>query len=118
MFLDKLCPVRNSRGILERFFDGLPCGRRHQYWVWANSEVLDHTHHAPAKDARDESILAALADNLEAGLSTSQIAKEIKLSPRAARTRLVSLVERGLIVEVESGPQDPHRRYHLAAQRS
>jgi ATP-dependent DNA helicase RecG len=75
-------------------------------------------HHAPAKDARDESILAALAENLESGLSTSQIAKEIKLSPRAARTRLVSLVERGLIVEVGSGPQDPHRRYHLAAQRS
>jgi predicted HTH transcriptional regulator len=74
--------------------------------------------HAPAKDARDEAILAALAENLEAGLSTSQIATEIKLSPRAARTRLISLAERGLIVEVGSGPQDPHRRYHLASQTS
>jgi predicted HTH transcriptional regulator len=55
---------------------------------------------------------------LEAGLSTSQIATEIKLSPRAARTRLISLIERGLIVEVGSGPQDPHRRYHLASQTS
>jgi ATP-dependent DNA helicase RecG len=74
--------------------------------------------HAPAKDARDEAILAALGENLEAGLSMSQIATEIKLSPRAARTRLISLIERGLIVEVGSGPQDPHRRYHLASQTS
>jgi hypothetical protein len=35
MFLDKLCAVRNSRGILEDFLDGLACGRRHQCWVWA-----------------------------------------------------------------------------------
>jgi ATP-dependent DNA helicase RecG len=68
----------------------------------------------PATDTRNEAIIAALAANPEVGLSTSQIAKEIKLSPRAARTRLASLVERGLIVEVGSGPQDPHRRYHLA----
>ncbi|HWB31871.1 MAG TPA: helix-turn-helix domain-containing protein [Acidobacteriaceae bacterium] len=73
-------------------------------------------HRAPAKDVRDEAILAALAENLEAGLPTSQIAKQIKLSPRAARTRLASLVERGLIVEIGSGPQDPHRRYHLVAE--
>ena len=73
---------------------------------------------APAMDARNDSILAALAASSEVGLSTSQIAKQIKLSPRAARTRLASLVERGLIVEIGSGPQDPHRRYHLASETS
>jgi predicted HTH transcriptional regulator len=73
-------------------------------------------HSAPATDARNETILAALAASSEVGLSTSQIAKQIKLSPRAARTRLASLVERGLIVEIGSGPQDPHRRYHLASE--
>ena len=70
----------------------------------------------PVTDARDEKILAALAENPEAGLSTSQIAEELKLSPRATRTRLVSLVERGLIVEIGTGPQDPHRRYHLVTK--
>ena len=71
---------------------------------------------APAKEVRDEKILAVLAENTEVGLSTSQIAERLKLSPRATRTRLVSLVERGLIVEIGSGPQDPHRRYHLATK--
>lgn len=69
----------------------------------------------PTKDVKDEAILAALSMNVEVGLSTSAIAKTIRLSPRAARTRLASLVERGLIVEIGSGPQDPHRRYHLVS---
>jgi predicted HTH transcriptional regulator len=59
---------------------------------------------------------AWIAENAEAGLSTSQIAERLELSPRATRTRLISLVERGLIVEIGSGPQDPHRRYHLAVR--
>ena len=69
----------------------------------------------PVKDPRDEMILAALAKHLDVGLSTSQIAEEIELSPRATRTRLASLVERGLIVEIGSGPKDPHRRYYLVS---
>jgi predicted HTH transcriptional regulator len=73
---------------------------------------------ASAKDARDEAILAALSSSLEAGLSTSEIAKQIKLSPRASRTRLAALVERGLIAEIGSGPQDPHRRYYLVSETS
>jgi ATP-dependent DNA helicase RecG len=71
--------------------------------------------HPPAKDERDQSILDALASSSEGGLSTSRIAKRIGLSPRAARTRLASLVERGLVAVIGSGPQDPHRRYHLAS---
>ena len=71
--------------------------------------------HAPAKDKKDQAILNAVAAGSIAGLSTSQIAKQIGLSPRAARTRLASLVERGLVAEIGSGPQDPHRRYHLVS---
>jgi predicted HTH transcriptional regulator len=70
---------------------------------------------APAKDKRDQVILRALADSSGSGLSTSQIARRMKLSPRAARTRLASLVERGLVAEIGSGPQDPHRRYYLVS---
>ena len=70
----------------------------------------------PQRDSRDNTILNALERNRETGLSTSQIAREIGLSPRATRTRLASLVERGLIVEIGSGPQDPHRRYHLVSE--
>jgi predicted HTH transcriptional regulator len=69
----------------------------------------------PAQDKRDQAILGALAASSGSGLSTSQIAKRIGLSPRAARTRLASLVERGLVVEIGSGPQDPQRRYHLVS---
>ena len=68
-----------------------------------------------AKDPRDEMILGALARHPDVGLSTSQIAKGIELSPRATRTRLASFVERGLMVEIGSGPKDPRRRYFLAS---
>ncbi|MGA2594480.1 MAG: helix-turn-helix domain-containing protein [Bryobacteraceae bacterium] len=70
---------------------------------------------APAHDKRDQTILSALAKSADSGLSTSQIAKRIGVSPRAARTRLASLVERGLVAEIGSGPQDPHRRYYPMA---
>jgi predicted HTH transcriptional regulator len=69
--------------------------------------------HAPATDKKDQAILRALGASSGNGLSTSQIAKRIGLSPRAARTRLVSLIQRGMVSEIGSGPQDPHRRYHL-----
>jgi len=32
-------------------------------------------------------------------------------TPRATRTRLIKLVEHGLLREIGSGPQDPKRRY-------
>lgn len=70
---------------------------------------------SPAQDARDQSILGALAASPESGLSTSQIAKRLGVSPRTARTRLASLVERGLATEIGSGPQDPRRRYFLVS---
>jgi ATP-dependent DNA helicase RecG len=68
---------------------------------------------APATDKRDQAILGALRASSPRGLSTSEVAKRISLSPRAARTRLASLVERGLVAEIGSGLQDPKRRYHL-----
>jgi ATP-dependent DNA helicase RecG len=70
---------------------------------------------APAIDKRDQVILSALARSTAGGLSTAQIAKRVKMSPRATRTRLASLVERGLVAEIGSGPHDPHRRYYLVS---
>lgn len=63
----------------------------------------------PELDEIDEAILAAVetAD----GLSISEAARHIRLSVRATRTRVVSLVGRGLIVEIATGPHDPRRRY-------
>lgn len=63
-------------------------------------------------DQKDEGILRVLADGR--GSSTMRIAKAVALSARATRTRLKALVERGLVVEVGSGPQDPQRRYFHA----
>lgn len=60
-------------------------------------------------DQRDRHILRLLEDGH--GHSTAQIAKAISLSGRATRTRLKALVERGLAIEIGSGPQDPKRRY-------
>ncbi len=69
----------------------------------------------PAVDEIDQTILEALSKGK--GLSTREIAGRIKRSARATRTRLASLVDRELVVEIGSSPQDPMRRYFLG-QRS
>ena len=62
----------------------------------------------------DQAILDLLSDG--AGRSTNELAAHIQRTPRAARTRLASLVERGLVREIGSSPQDPKRRYFKATK--
>jgi predicted HTH transcriptional regulator len=62
-----------------------------------------------AVDATDRAILDAMRG--EGGRLTSEIARTIGMTTRATRTRLARLVERGLVHEVGTGPQDPRRRY-------
>jgi ATP-dependent DNA helicase RecG len=71
--------------------------------------------HAPRVDETEKLILDALAGGK--GLSTREIAAEIKRSPRATRTRLLSLVARGLVAEVGTSPQDPRRQYFLVERK-
>ncbi len=66
----------------------------------------------PVLDGTDQAILTCLEGG--AGRVTSQIAESIALTPRATRTRSARLVERGLVREVGTGPQDPKRQYFLA----
>ncbi len=66
----------------------------------------------PDVDAVDQTILDALAGG--DGLSTREIAVAIARSPRATRTRLIKLVERDLVREIGTSPQDPKRRYYRA----
>lgn len=63
-------------------------------------------------DAVDRAIVDALQDG--EGRSTGEIAKHIERTPRAARVRLLSLVERGMIREIGSSLEDPQRRYYAA----
>jgi predicted ArsR family transcriptional regulator len=71
--------------------------------------------HPPRVDEVEQAILDALGGGK--GLSTQQIAAKIGLSPRATRTRLLSLVTRGLVAEVGTSPQDPRRQYYLVDKR-
>ena len=64
---------------------------------------------APRVDDTDQAILDAMAG--DKGLSTQEIATAIELTARATRTRLLKLVEHGLVREVGTSPQDPKRRY-------
>jgi predicted HTH transcriptional regulator len=66
----------------------------------------------PVLDGADTAILDAL-HGAEGGV-TSELAEAIHLTPRATRTRLARLVERGLVREVGTSPQDPKRRYFRA----
>lgn len=65
-------------------------------------------------DALDSATLEALRS--AEGLTTSELAAEIGRTPRATRNRLRRLVELGLVVELGSGPNDPHRRYFVAEE--
>jgi ATP-dependent DNA helicase RecG len=68
---------------------------------------------ATALDKTEQAILATLSDGT--GRVTSEIAKVIGLTPRATRTRMVRLVERGLVRELGTSPQDPKRRYFISS---
>ena len=70
----------------------------------------------PTLDETEQTILRALGKGR--GLSTHEIADQIRKSARATRTRLLGLVERGLVVEVGTGPKDPRRRYFLAESKT
>jgi predicted HTH transcriptional regulator len=63
-------------------------------------------------DPVERAILALLADG--EGHTTAEVARTIRRTPRATRTRLAGLVGRGVVAEVGSGPRDPRRRYYLA----
>ena len=63
-------------------------------------------------DPADQAILDAL--DAADGRRTREIAETIGRSSRTTRNRLARLVERGLVVEIGSGPTDPKRRYHKA----
>lgn len=65
-----------------------------------------------ATDTKDQAILELLGAG--EGHGTSEIAQAVELSPRATRTRLAKLVERGLVREIGKGPTDPKRRYFKA----
>lgn len=66
----------------------------------------------PVMDPTDRAILDALIRG--GGLSTREIAVIIGLTTRATRSRLADLVDRGLVREVGTSPQDPKRRYFVA----
>ena len=68
---------------------------------------------SPQLDDIDRQIIDHLAERN--GVTTAMLAKAIERTPRATRTRLASLVHRGLIVGIGSGPNDPQRRYYSSA---
>lgn len=65
-------------------------------------------------DPVEAAILELLIDGR--GHTTAEVARTIRRTPRATRTRLVRLVARGLVQEVGTGPRDPKRKYYLAAK--
>ena len=102
---------RMTEACLERGFDA---PRFEEIGTHFRVTLSNVRRHAMAMDQKDRIILAALTKARSTGrLSTAQLAKRIKTSPRAARTRLAALVKRGLIAEIGTSPQDPLRRYMI-----
>lgn len=65
----------------------------------------------PTLDQIDRKILSALQEQGE--LSTKQIATRIGRSSRTTRTKMIKLVEHGIVVEIGTGPRDPRKRYAI-----
>lgn len=65
----------------------------------------------PQLNETDQAIINVLKKS--DGLSTKEIAAAINKSQRITRTRLITLVEKGLIVEVGKGMNDPRRKYFV-----
>ena len=66
----------------------------------------------PKTDSVDRRIAALFSDG--AARSTAAVAKHVGLSQRATLTRLKSMISRGLLAEIGTGPHDPIRQYVLA----
>jgi predicted HTH transcriptional regulator len=60
----------------------------------------------------EKKIIDALKKNRE--MSTGEIARTIQKTERTARTKMLGLVKKGLVVEIGLSPQDPHKKYRLA----
>jgi ATP-dependent DNA helicase RecG len=63
----------------------------------------------PQLDEIDQQILETLGH--VSGCPSEAIANVINRSKRATRSRLLSLIGKGLVVEIGLGPQDPHKKY-------
>lgn len=67
----------------------------------------------PATDTTDNKIIGCIDKSNNKSLSTQSIASEIKLSTRATRMRLRKLVDKGLLAEIATSPNDPNKKYIL-----
>jgi len=64
---------------------------------------------APKIDEIDSNIIDCIRNS--EGLGTSEIASIIRISPRMTRERLKKLLELKLVIEIGTGPFDPHKKY-------
>jgi len=78
------------------------------------TKKVKHSKRIYQLDDIDKAILHSLKNGK--GLSTQQIANAIDRSTRSTRSRLIILVEHGLVAEIGSGPKDPKRKYYLVKE--
>jgi predicted HTH transcriptional regulator len=65
---------------------------------------------APVPDVTDNKLIQALSENIN---TTHSISKAVGLSTRTTRSRLLRLVNLGLIAEVSKNSNDPKKSYQL-----
>ena len=77
--------------------------------------TFSRTRSKPSKmDNKDSKIMEIV--KATPGLTTARIAKQVDLTPRATRDRLLRLVESGCLSVVATGPSDPKRAFYLTQQ--
>jgi len=91
---------------------GLPAPRWEEVGTRLRVTLYTEPLAPPVQNDPDIAILEFLEDG--GGHGTTEIAGVIGLTPRATRTRLRKLVERGSVREIGKGPRDPKRSYYLA----
>jgi predicted HTH transcriptional regulator len=69
----------------------------------------------PRLDEIDQQILEALKHS--AGCTTETVANAIKRSKRATRSCMLTLIDKGLVIEIGLSPKDPHKKYFLLQEK-
>ena len=70
----------------------------------------------PALSIDQETLLKALRTTGTTGMTTADLTTALGRSARTTRSRMTELVALGLVYEIGSGPNDPHRRYVAAVK--
>jgi ATP-dependent DNA helicase RecG len=104
--IGRMLDALDAAGLPRPLFEEL--GGRFRVTLWTGESAF------PDISDDERLLLAALKKTGSTGMSTGELTEILGRSVRTTRTRMMRLVELGLVFQIGSGPTDPQRRYVAA----